>query len=112
MNSRERVLLTLARGEADRVPVNYDANPGIDGRLKQHFGLRPDDGEGLLCALGVDFRRIGAAYTGPRLHADIPERGVRVSDWGIHTRWIEHPSGGYWDFCDFPLRNATAKSRP
>jgi uroporphyrinogen decarboxylase len=31
---------------------------------------------------------------------------VKVSDWGIHTRWIEHPSGGYWDFCDFPLQGA------
>ncbi|MEW6751899.1 MAG: uroporphyrinogen decarboxylase family protein [Candidatus Latescibacterota bacterium] len=107
MTSRERVLRTLARGEADRVPVNYDANAGIDGRLKAHFGLGPKDGEGLLRALGVDFRRVGAPYAGPRLHADIPERGVRVSDWGIHTRWIEHGSGGYWDFCDFPLREAT-----
>jgi uroporphyrinogen decarboxylase len=22
-------------------------------------------------------------------------------------RWIEHSSGGYWDFCDFPLANAS-----
>jgi len=21
--------------------------------------------------------------------------------------WVEHSSGGYWDFCDFPLRGAT-----
>ena len=21
-------------------------------------------------------------------------------------RWTEHPSGGYWDYCDFPLREA------
>ncbi len=107
MTPRERVLRTLARGTADRVPVNYDANPGIDARLKQHFGLQPGDHEGLLRALGVDFRRIGASYVGPRLHADIPERGVSVSDWGIHTRWIEHETGGYWDFCDFPLSEAT-----
>jgi hypothetical protein len=26
--------------------------------------------------------------------------------WGIRTRWIEHPIGGYWDFCDFPLKDA------
>ena len=106
MTSRDRVLRALARGTADRVPVNYDANPGIDGRLKEHLGLAPDDGEGLLRALGVDFRRVGAPYVGPRLHADIPERGVRVSDWGIRTRWIEHETGGYWDYCDFPLREA------
>ena len=26
--------------------------------------------------------------------------------WGIRTRWVEHDSGGYWDYCDFPLRDA------
>lgn len=106
MTSKERVLTTLACREADRVPIDYDANPGIDRRLKEHFGLSPDDHEGLLLALGVDFRRTSASYGGPRLHEDIPERGVKVDDWGIHRRWIEHESGGYWDFCDFPLKDA------
>ena len=88
LSSKERVLTTLALAEADRVPVNYAANPGIDRRLKDHFGLKPDDHEGLLRALGVDFRGVGAGYKGPKLHADIPERGVRVDDWGVHRRWV------------------------
>jgi len=104
------VRTTLARQAADRVPVNYEANPGIDGRLKEHFDLKPDDDEGLRQVLGVDFRRAGAPYTGPRLHADITERGVKVDDWGIHRRWIEHETGGYWDFCDFPLQHADAET--
>ncbi len=107
MSSKERVLTAFASREPDRVPVNYMANPGIDGRLKAHFGLREDDGEGLRQALGVDFRGVEAPYTGPRLHADIPERGVRADDWGIRRRWVEHATGGYWDFCDFPLSEAT-----
>ncbi|MFA6470527.1 MAG: hypothetical protein WCU00_00690, partial [Candidatus Latescibacterota bacterium] len=106
MTSKERVLITFARQPADRVPIDYEANDGIDGRLKEHFGLAPDDTEGLNEALGVDFRRVRAPYSGPRLHEDIPERGVKVDDWGIHTRWAAHGSGGYWDFCDFPLREA------
>ncbi len=106
MTSKERVRLTLAGGQADRVPVNYEANPGIDRRLKRHFGLEPSDGEGLRRALEVDFRPVGAPYKGPKLHEDIPERGVRVDDWGIHRRFVEHESGGYWDYCDFPLRDA------
>ncbi|MFH1023913.1 MAG: uroporphyrinogen decarboxylase family protein [Planctomycetota bacterium] len=101
------MLTTFARRQPDRVPVNYNANPGIDRRLKDHFGLAADDGEGLCRALGVDFRSVGGAYIGPKLHADIPERGVTVDDWGIHRRWVEHGTGGYWDFCDFPLQNAT-----
>lgn len=107
MNAKERVLTTLARQAADRVPINYFANPGIDWRLKQHFGLAVDDDEGLRQALGVDFRGVGAPYCGPTLHPDIPERGVKVDMWGIHRRWVEHETGGYWDYCDFPLRDAT-----
>lgn len=107
MTSKERVLTALNRQEPDRVPLNYSSNPASDARLKAHFGLAENDAEGLRRALGIDFRGIWASYTGPRLHADIPERGVKVDDWGIHRRWIEHPSGGYWDYCDFPLREAT-----
>ncbi|MHB0936748.1 MAG: uroporphyrinogen decarboxylase family protein [Armatimonadota bacterium] len=105
MTSRERVLTTFACREADRVPINYQANPGIDARLKAHFGLRADDTEGLRRALGVDFRHVGAPYVGPKLHADVPDR--KVDPWfGYHTRYVEHETGGYWDFCDFPLQDA------
>jgi len=105
MTPKERVRTTFARQSADRVPIDYGSNPGIDGRLKKHFGLKPNDGEGLLKALGVDFRHIGPAYTGPKLHADVP--GANVDFWGIRRRWIEHETGGYWDYCDWPLTNAT-----
>jgi len=46
-------------------------------------------------------------YTGPKLHPDFPERGVNSDDWGIRRVWVPNDSGGYWDFCDFPLREAT-----
>ena len=107
MTSKERVLTAFTRSEPDQVPVNYSANPGIDARLKGHFGLEPGDHEGLLRALGVDFRGVGAWYKGPRLHEDVPERGVKVDNWGIHRRRVEHGSGAYWDYCDFPLKDAT-----
>lgn len=107
MNSKERVLTTFAHQEPDWVPVNYMSNPGIDVRLKEHSGLKQNESEGFLCALGVDFRGISAPYVGPKLHADIPERGVMVDNWGIHRRWVEHKTGGYWDYYDFPLKEAT-----
>jgi hypothetical protein len=106
MTSKERVLATLAHEKTDRVPVNYSANSGIDKRLKTHFGLTADNDEGLKQALSVDYRSVTAPYRGSKLYSDIPERGVRVNNWGVHTRWIEHPTGGYWDFCDFPLKDA------
>jgi len=107
MIPKERVLTALALQEADRVPIGYGANAGVDRRLKEHYGLGPDDDEGLLRALGVDFRRVQAPYRGPKLHADIPERGIKASEWGIRTRWSQHETGGYWDYCDWPLRSAT-----
>lgn len=107
MTSKERVLTAFACQKPDRVPINYFANEGIDRRLKQHFGLVPDDGEGLLKALNIDFRGVGAQYIGTTLHNDIPERGIKCDNWGIRRRWIEHETGGYWDYCEFPLQDAT-----
>jgi len=106
MTSKQRAQLAFTRREPDRVPIDYSANPGIDGRLKRHFGLALDDAEGLLAALSVDFRHIGAPYTGPELHEVPADRHVDL--WGARSRWIEHATGGYWDFCDFPLRGASA----
>ena len=106
MNSKERVLTALSNQEPDRVPINYYANPGIDGRLRSHFGLKPSDPEGLLRVLNVDFRTVWVPYIGPRLHAEVSDRSVDPAS-GIHTRLIHHESGAYWDYCDFPLEHAT-----
>lgn len=105
MNSKQRVLATFNHKNPDRVPVDYSCNSDIDRRLKAHFGLAKDDGEGLAKALGVDFRSVGPKYTGPRLHADGPN--YKADNWGMRRRWVEHPTGGYWDYCDWPLREAT-----
>jgi hypothetical protein len=113
MSPKERVKLALSHTEPDRVPIDYMANPGIDGRLKQHFGLEPDDAEALRELLNVDFRAIKVRYVGPELHE--PEIDRRIDMWGIRTRWVEHKSGGYWDYCDFPLERAdlsTVRSWP
>ncbi len=105
MHAKERVLSSFAHQEPDRVPINYYANLGIDRRLKAHYGLAEDDHEGLRAVLGVDFRTAQAPYVGPKLHEGLPDRSVDM--WGIHRRWIEHGSGGYWDYTDFPLQHAT-----
>jgi uroporphyrinogen decarboxylase len=102
---KERVLVAFAHAEPDRVPINYYANPGIDRRLKAYYGLAEDDHEGLRAVLGVDFRTVQAPYVGLKLHEEVPGRSIDM--WGIHRRWIEHGSGGYWDYTDFPLRHAT-----
>jgi len=104
LTPRRRVLAALNRQEADRVPLNYASNPEVDRRLAAHFGLAADDREGLLRALGVDIRGIEAPYVGPTLHRD--DGDVRADNWGIRRRWIDHGTGGYWDYCDWPLTHA------
>ncbi len=104
MTSKERVLTAFAHGRPDRVPIDYLANPGIDLRLKRHFGIAADDDESLRRRLGVDFFEIIPPYIGPPLHQEIP--GKKIDLWGIRTRWVEHDTGGYWDYCDFPLKDA------
>ena len=104
MTSRERVQAAFGHGTPDRVPIDYLANPGIDRRLKEHFRLSAGDDDGLRRALGVDFLEVTPQYTGPALHPALPGRTIDM--WGIRTRWVEHGSGGYWDYCDFPLRDA------
>jgi len=107
MTPRERVRRAVAHEVPDRVPFDYTANAGIDARLKEHFRLAPDDAEGLLRALGVDFRTVTPRYIGPQLHS--AANGVRTNLWGAHTRWVEHETGGYWDYCDWPLEDATVE---
>jgi uroporphyrinogen decarboxylase len=105
LSSKERVLTVLHKGIPDRTPINYSANPGIDRRLKKLLNIKADDDLGLRQAIGVDFTGIGASYTGGRLHEEISGRCVNPQN-GIRTKWIEHESGGYWDYCDFPLKDA------
>jgi len=101
MTPRDRVLTAFAHKEPDRVPLDYHANVEIDEALKRHFGLEPSDSEGLSRKLGTDFRGYYASYAGPVRHT-APE-GMRVNEWGVRTRWVEHLAGGYWDFCEWPL---------
>lgn len=105
MTSRERVIAAFKRQKSDRVPINYFANPLIDNKMKKYFGLSAADDLGLIDILGVDFLGIDLRYTGPELHPQVKDRSINEL-WGAHKRWIEHPSGGYWDYCDFPLKNA------
>lgn len=105
MTAKERVRKTFQMERTDRVTIGYESNEGIHGRLMAALGIPGGDRELLMQALGVDYRGIDAPYTGPQLF-DVPEgREVNQLE-GCRMRWVTHESGGYWDFCDFPLANA------
>lgn len=110
MNSRDRVLAAINHHRPDRVPAGFaGANSVIEKKLKKHFNLADDDYDGLLNALGIDTRFIfgmqSLPYTGPQLHKPIEGKCVDPF-WGFITKWVDNDAGGYWDYCDFPLKDA------
>lgn len=105
MSAKERVRRTFQFEKTDRVTIGYEANMGIHEKLCSYLEIRRDDREALLDALGVDYYALNPKYTGPQLFQVPPNRQVDPLE-GAVMRWVEHPSGGYWDFCDFPLKDA------
>lgn len=103
MTSRERVLRTFAFEKTDRVPIGYSANENIHKYIKRELGVTDD--EALLEVLGVDERGVNPDYIGPQLYTAPEGRRVNPVE-GCLMRWVEHETGGYWDFCDFPLQDA------
>ena len=104
MSAKERVQRTFQFEKTDRVTIGYDANPGIHRRLCQSLGISENDKEALFDCLGIDYYGLQPRYTGPSLFS-VPE-GRQVDPLeGAVMKWVEHPTGGYWDFCDFPLQD-------
>jgi uroporphyrinogen decarboxylase len=107
MRPKDRFTAAINHKIPDRVPMGFaGTNAEIDRRLKEYFGLGDSDNDGLLESLGVDTRMVFPAYTGPRLHQDVGDLKADII-WGWRMRWVKNDSGGYWDYCDFPLKNAT-----
>lgn len=105
MISRERVLRTFDHAPVDRLAIDYLANPIIHKKFAQAIGCPSADYETVFEVLGVDFREIGVRYRGPNLFEPMPGRTTDPV-YGYRTRWVENESGGYCDFCDFPLLDA------
>lgn len=105
MTAKQRVLKTFNLEKTDRVTIGYEANEAIHMRLAKALGVDNGDYELVFRALGVDYRGVGASYTGPQIYKPLPDRRINELE-GCYMRWIEHETGGYWDFCDFPLANA------
>ncbi len=105
MTAKERVRRTFAHEKTDRVTIGYDTNGAVHARVAAELGIPDGNFELVMRALGVDYRGIGAPYVGPQLHEVPPNRMVNQLE-GAVMRWVTHETGGYWDFCDFPLMDA------
>ena len=105
MTSRERVLKTFRFERADRVPLNYFANPIIHSRFAAFIGVDPKKANAVQDALDIDFRGSDPKYTGPFLFKEVP--GINCNPvTGHYTKWVDNEFGGYEDYVYFPLANA------
>jgi len=86
VNSKERVLCSLAWQEPDRVPIQTYLTPEIHERLRQHFA-----GRDILECLGVDFRNVMPRFTGT---IKPPAGDVHFDIWGAGYKPITHGAGG------------------
>ncbi|MBN1589024.1 MAG: hypothetical protein JW888_05885 [Pirellulales bacterium] len=108
MDARERVALTLAHQEPDRIPIDCWTTSVVDEKLLRHYGFSTR--EELLQHFDVDFRYVeGPKYVGPApaVHDD----GSIEDHWGVPRVLVEVDAddgakASYREVLDFPLRGA------
>lgn len=89
MTSRERVLEAIRHKPTDRAPADYGAHQGVTDALVNKLGVA--DVEQMLCALGVDMRRIGCDYYQPDTGPDAD--GYMRNMWGVRHRQSDPGDG-------------------
>jgi uroporphyrinogen decarboxylase len=114
LTPRQRFARIMAHQEADRVPLDLAGTSltGIDPKVARALGdllglsgeaqgpYRPFD-ERILCALGIDFRRVGRLIASG--DQSVPGHAERQVDmWGVERAW----TGQYWDIVRSPLKGA------
>lgn len=105
MTARERIRATFAHEKTDRVSIGYKTNDAVHKRLAIELGIPDGDYEKVLEALGVDYRELTVPYIGKPLF-EVPENRRVNPLLGCIMRWAPNEMGGYWDYCDFPLKDA------
>lgn len=109
MNSRERVLATLARERTDRPPVDIHGSDFAFARIATDLGA--NSRRELLLALGsdiVDIRgTVDPVYRGPVPFSREIEPGLKESFWGWRQRRTEAACGPEESYVDFPLASAS-----
>lgn len=98
MNSRERVLSSLARKGYDRIPIKHEAEPEVTAMMLEYFGL--SNYEQLLRVVGDDFRYVRPIYCGPELRV-FPD-GSQEGYWGERYRMVAYDGGAYQEAVYLP----------
>ncbi len=101
MNSKERVRITMAHEEADRIPINFRATDQIVQRLSKSFC---SDYFGILNYYQVDFREVIPPYVGPVFEKT--SDGSEMDMWGVGRKELVTDTGRDVMISVNPLRDA------
>ncbi len=101
MNSKERVMLTMAHEKADRIPMNFRATDQIVQRLSRSLCT---DYFGILHHYRVDFREIIPPYIGPKSARG--KDGSEMDMWGVGRKEVVTDRGRDVMISISPLRDA------
>jgi uroporphyrinogen decarboxylase len=101
VNSKERVKMTMAHEEADRIPINFRATDQIVQRLSKSFC---SDYFGILNYYRVDFREVIPPYVGPLYEKG--EDGSEIDMWGVGRKELVTDSGRDVMISVNPLKDA------
>ena len=103
MNSKERVMVTMAHEEADRIPINFRATDQIIQRLSKSMC---SDYFGILHHYQVDFREVIPPYVGPRFQQ--AEDGSEIDMWGVGRKELITETGRDVMISISPLQDANS----
>jgi uroporphyrinogen decarboxylase len=90
MDSRERVLASIAHQKPDRVPADIWAEPKVWERLKADLRLHSEDEI-------RDFLEVDVRYASPHYPEDTFEDGIRQNMWGERWKQTETCFGLDWE---------------
>lgn len=96
MTSKERVAMTIAHEEPDRVPVCATYVPEIEEKLVKKYKPSGDLG----VALGNDMVKIASGLENSFYYKDTPEY---VCPYGITWRNVKNQTGHFSEICKHPL---------
>lgn len=107
MNSRERVLTTLAHKEPDRVPIHVDFTPEAATKLARHLNLTDATAEAysgetseIALMMGHDLL---VAWHGIATSYYAQPTETYACEWGIVWQWVDIPGGRYTEMMRRPL---------
>jgi uroporphyrinogen decarboxylase len=101
MDSRERVLASIAHRRPDRVPADIWAEPKVWERLKTDLRMGSEDEI-------MDFLDTDVRYVSPVYPAETVENGVRQNMWGERWKQTETCFGLDWEHTKGALYDAAS----